>query len=126
MKKLLYLLICCFISVSCSDYTQEELIGVYVNNYDKPIIDVIFAPSAPKEKDTLILYEDNSFTSNNYGKGVFDIIEMSGHQYIYLTYPSLSGGSSSAGMPIGRNGIFDKTPVLWIREELGCFYYKIK
>lgn len=110
---------------SCSNYTQEELIGTYVNNYDELPDDIVTGPESPGKKDTLTLFKDGTFTSLCYGKGEYDIYYMINSYYIGLSY---NRGLVSAGIDMGISSktIFNKAPIFYINADKDYYYKKIK
>ena len=74
MKQLIFVAFVLMIFVrNCSDpqFTKEEIVGVYINNYhDRTILTM----GVPDKKDTLILYDDMRFESGFYGGGSISLI----------------------------------------------------
>lgn len=77
---LIILIIC-----SC-EYKKDDFVGVYINNYSENINTKVIPSEAPKKKDTLILFKDNTFISSCLGKGTYRIYERNNLDKIELLY----------------------------------------
>ncbi len=114
-------LIICF---SCNGkYTNQELIGTYVNNYGEVTPSYIIPPEAPRIIDTLILLKNESFISDAFGKGDYKTYEMNGSLYVHLTY---EGGKVGYSLVVRPKGLFGGVPVLKINSDGNYYYKKIK
>lgn len=128
MKNVLFikilLILYLFLHGSCRNYGEKELVGTYVNNYSENINPMLIPPEAPAKIDTLILLENNKFTSQCFGKGTYEVYELNNSLYIGLN----SHDTNNAGynMIISSIGLLKKTIILYMNIDGNYYYKKIK
>ena len=127
MKNIINIIIVCgVICFSCRQYTDKELVGVYVNNYSKKLNpNLSIPPEAPAKLDTLILFEDNSFVSGVWGGGgSYERETFNNTQYIALTYQE---GKAGYHLILSRKGLYNRvpTPILYIGVDRQYYYKKV-
>ncbi|GAB6013517.1 hypothetical protein [Viscerimonas tarda] len=109
-------------------YSEKELTGKYVNNYQESMSD---NPSCtferPNRKDTLVLFDDKTFKSNYFGHGTYRITKgyWSWNRNISLSYKE---GNMMVGfnMSINNKSLFGCVPQFTISTicTRGDYYYK--
>jgi len=99
--------------------TESDLVGTYVfPNPDKP-----FLPELPTQKDTLIFYSDNTFSSNYYGNGTFETDFGLFARDLKIKYEYEFGKASLKTELIKTLG---KSPRIILNNDLNKYYEKIK
>lgn len=120
----IFLLLSLFLHNSCRNYREKELIGTYVNNYSENINPMSIPLEAPTKIDTLVLLENNKFTSQCFGKGTYEVYELNNSLYIGLN--SHDTDNTGYNMTISSIGLLKKTIILNINIDENYYYKKIK
>jgi hypothetical protein len=101
---------------SNGNYSESELVGMYVNNFNKNYRDPQF-PEMPSRTDTLYLFDDGTYQSGFYGKGT----------YTYLS-SSLCISESKSGFcfRLSNKDLFGSNPKLIMSYDWDYYYIKVK
>jgi hypothetical protein len=133
MEKVLKLMVVCLSLVifsSCyKNYTKEDLVGVYVNNYHESMYkDIVL--EMPRGLDTLIIYPNGRFRSSGYGDGTYKVTT-GNPPYIHFAYYYISPLSNQRqkggwGLPITPKSLFDRTPRFIISHDINYHYDRVE
>ncbi len=128
--KITMMSICLTAFSSCyRNYTEEEMIGVYVNNYSEEMREGIF--NLPSRRDTLIIFNDGRFHSGIYGNGHYEISQEDRYHHPLISLNDyerdpFSITTTGFSLPVMRKNLFNKTPRIIIIHDLNYFYEKIE
>jgi hypothetical protein len=120
----IFILLCSFF-VSW-DYNSNELVGIYLTNFERVENVLHIRPAAPLESDTLYIYKDGSFKSGYFGVGIYYIKNNSILRHNSITLIS-NKQDMQFQMLISKRNIYGGVPQFDLSTESRNYYYqKIK
>lgn len=141
---MIFVCICLVTYFACNrKYTDQELVGTYVNNFNELAPPYFFSSLTPRMSDTLILLENGGFTSNFFGEGSYKTFKQNGFLLIDLKYVEINHKMDTIiasirfdipykevkvgyQMTVKSKGLFGRTPILVLDFDSDYYYKKIK